>query len=326
MSASGYSFGLITNGEWQTVARNIEATNSNWSGGSVGQGSIPMGHSDFSPNHALPATDSSTGYTDTLNNAANGWKQRRTHWLSNGEIVWDLSGNVWEWVYEDKETLGIDHSNFERQEMPTLKSRNRLLFGPVNSFGKAQNMGLLWPGPNEAVGRGSSWGFDTSSGIFGASVGNNFPNSENISTGFRCVARPQSETTPRVVTNPRAATTPRTATTPRAATTPQEVDSLNFKCESFLDNQKFQYVLTDKNRLIVKDKSGKTVADVVAVDKKGASMTLAGEAIKVYFDAQSSSGNRLFIYRKSDSYRLILSHESVASAIPMRCRPDAINE
>ena len=32
---------------------------------------------------------------------APGIKQSRTHTLSNGEIIWDVSGNVWEWVKDD---------------------------------------------------------------------------------------------------------------------------------------------------------------------------------------------------------------------------------
>ncbi|MFZ9521186.1 MAG: hypothetical protein ACO3A4_11990, partial [Silvanigrellaceae bacterium] len=40
---------LISNTQWQTVARNAESVASNWSGGAVGNGSMARGHSDNSP-------------------------------------------------------------------------------------------------------------------------------------------------------------------------------------------------------------------------------------------------------------------------------------
>ena len=26
------------------------------------------------------------------------WVPKRTHTLSNGEVIWDMAGNVWEWT------------------------------------------------------------------------------------------------------------------------------------------------------------------------------------------------------------------------------------
>jgi len=81
---------LITNNEWVTLARNIEMVPSNWSGGIVGVGKIKGGN---------------TGMVD-INNSYNGsdpdYGTNRNSLssltLTNGEIIWDLSGNVWEWT------------------------------------------------------------------------------------------------------------------------------------------------------------------------------------------------------------------------------------
>lgn len=62
-SCTGYS--LITNAQWQTIARNIEQVSANWSGGSVGAGSLNRGHSDSAPNNALAASTDDDPCYDT---------------------------------------------------------------------------------------------------------------------------------------------------------------------------------------------------------------------------------------------------------------------
>ncbi|HQB50829.1 MAG TPA: prepilin-type N-terminal cleavage/methylation domain-containing protein, partial [bacterium] len=75
---------LITENEWLSIVRNLELQASNWTGGSIGSGQIPRGNSDSSA-----AMDGSTELTGV---------NKRTHTLSNGEVIWDLAGNVWEWT------------------------------------------------------------------------------------------------------------------------------------------------------------------------------------------------------------------------------------
>jgi len=75
---------LITEAEWLTIAQNVLSVASNWSGGSVGSGYIPRGNSSSSA-----ATDASADLTG-LN--------KRTLTLTNGQVIWDIAGNVWEWT------------------------------------------------------------------------------------------------------------------------------------------------------------------------------------------------------------------------------------
>ncbi len=94
--------------ERQTIARNLEGVGSNWSGGSVGSGSLWRGHSDNAPAGALAAsTNDADGYSGTGNVAPS--VERRTHTLSNGQVIWDMSGNVWEWL--DDTILGQEKPN-----------------------------------------------------------------------------------------------------------------------------------------------------------------------------------------------------------------------
>lgn len=87
---------LITNNEWQTIAWNVQNNGQNWSGGAVGTGYVYSGHSDNNPANAIvSSSDDDNGYFNTGNVSGD---QKRTYVLSNGQTVWDLSGNVWEWV------------------------------------------------------------------------------------------------------------------------------------------------------------------------------------------------------------------------------------
>jgi formylglycine-generating enzyme required for sulfatase activity len=88
---------LITNNEWQTIAWNAESQGVNWNGGVVGTNFIYSGHNDNNPANALVASaDDTDGYNGTLNTAPS--NQKRTLVLSNGSIIWDMAGNLWQWT------------------------------------------------------------------------------------------------------------------------------------------------------------------------------------------------------------------------------------
>jgi hypothetical protein len=81
---------LMTNEEYMTIARNIESVPKNWY-----LGKLYSGHNDNSPASALVASSDRDDYSGT---GEAGGTQRRTMSLSNGQVIWDLSGNVWEHV------------------------------------------------------------------------------------------------------------------------------------------------------------------------------------------------------------------------------------
>lgn len=96
---------LLTNDEWMTIARNAEQIASNWTNGSVDSGALYSGHNDSSPYYALPASSEDTdGYNGTGNSSPS--NQRRTLTLSNGSVVWDIPGNVWEHVQRSVLNVG----------------------------------------------------------------------------------------------------------------------------------------------------------------------------------------------------------------------------
>ena len=105
-ASMGANYDLITNDEWQTLARHIESVDSNWNSSS-GHPRLNIGHHTLSYNNRespVPAhpddNKSCFGTPQTCN--LDTWNlHRRTHQLPNGEIIWDLSGNVSEWVKDN---------------------------------------------------------------------------------------------------------------------------------------------------------------------------------------------------------------------------------
>lgn len=96
----GSGYDLISNEQWQTIAKKIAGVKENWSSGIAYQGVVNQGHFDTTPNTTLAAStdnDSCFGTGETCDLST--WNaQRRTHRLPGGDIIWDISGNVWEWV------------------------------------------------------------------------------------------------------------------------------------------------------------------------------------------------------------------------------------
>jgi formylglycine-generating enzyme required for sulfatase activity len=186
---------LMTNAEWMTLARNIESVPSNWTGGAVGSGELWRGHSDGSPNNALEAsTDDNDVYFGTGNTSPS--IERRTHTLSNGEVIWDLSGNVWEWTSDT--ILGQDKPNNSSggffQEWTAISNFGTLSYDltrPSNtSWNSTQNMGQYFAGGLTggpfAFLRGGFWALTSNAGVFALRLANT-PSHTASNIGFRCV-------------------------------------------------------------------------------------------------------------------------------------------
>lgn len=200
MSEGGFSgtFTLISNPEWMTIARNIESVASNWSGGSVGSGHIPRGHSDGSPASILTITDTADPYDGTGNNSGqapgSGWEQKRTHILSNGCETWDFSGNAWQWVDWDASaagfTLGPVDGTASWQVLTSLSGS--IVSNDVQSSGgytSTQSFGDWYGGNGGGARRGGNSTAGTNNGVFNLNLNRTATNPGGGIT-FRCVYRP----------------------------------------------------------------------------------------------------------------------------------------
>ena len=212
MGTMGYD--LITNDEWQSVARNIELVGSNWKNGTVGDaGGLSGGHSDDSPSNALQANSDDNKAcegTGQICNSSTWDSQRRTHTLSNGEIIWDMAGNVREFakdnnivnygsivqisqITDDTHTVSGSLSGGTTTTARTAKNQ----FGPSGSYTNLDSspyggFGFGWlfydSQPNQGlVLRGNAWGY--SAGVFAVELLFGL-SLTSPSVGFRCAYHP----------------------------------------------------------------------------------------------------------------------------------------
>ncbi len=87
---------LLTNDEWMTIARNAELVSSNWKNNTVGSAEPTGGLFRGNSNSSL-AMDGANPLSGT---------NTRTWTLSNGQVIWDIAGNVWEHVQRSTMNAG----------------------------------------------------------------------------------------------------------------------------------------------------------------------------------------------------------------------------
>ena len=201
----GTGYDLISNAQWQTIARNIENAKNgsgvylNWSNGSTsGANFLNRGNSDavVTLSYAASTDDNPcfmTGNANCTNIAHSDYSQKRTHTLSNGEIIWDLAGNVSEWIrhYTD----GIQETDGYLSQRP-YNFGTELKWGPSGDYsaktapeyGGLGYAALSFTNMPQSVHRGGYYEVDGDhwSGIFAADISLNpyFPLGY---VGFRCV-------------------------------------------------------------------------------------------------------------------------------------------
>ena len=205
-------YDIISNDEWQTIARDIAAQQSggtnNWGTDSNGDVVLNHGHADNSPSQSCDASNEYV-QTDCANSGGETkFQEKRTHNLSNNEVIWDVAGNVWEWVKDNNTTPAYqgngtfdywtDWVDSNSDGISDSYSGAQDLFGPLDltpaicTNPNANNkcgLGYLYDYDAGAVVRGGLWFNSTGSGVFSAdlSVG---PSYSYNGIGFRCVYHP----------------------------------------------------------------------------------------------------------------------------------------
>jgi hypothetical protein len=199
--ALGAKYDLISNYQWQTVARNIAGVTANWDSGHT---SLNIGNSNGVTAVTLAAsTDDNqpcSGIAAATPCSASVWHtNRRTHILSNGNVVWDLSGNVQEFTTANNTATAGATGQIASLQAGDVRQIN---YGSATadicaSYASSPYCGMgsgmftvAATGCRFAVVRGSK--FDDGSGdpgIFKTVLGDCF-DWDNSRTGFRCVYAP----------------------------------------------------------------------------------------------------------------------------------------
>ncbi|MFP4402665.1 MAG: hypothetical protein ACLFPL_05565, partial [Candidatus Nanoarchaeia archaeon] len=203
------TFKMITNREWMTIARNAEQQSTNWDSSTVGSGSMYRGHSDNNPSNALAVSDIGDYYDGTGNSAPS--TERRVLELSNGEVIWDLGGNVWEWVdlLENGNTIdgnacsgsdgyysyfgndGQSECSFVAPYSKDSAANTRYEMGPLGDYNADEGVGRIYSdsASGRALLRSGGWYNGDRAGPFNARL-NSAPSVKSAISGFRCSYAP----------------------------------------------------------------------------------------------------------------------------------------
>jgi len=204
----GPGYHLITNPEWMTIAANIANLGSNWSGGSVGSGTLSRGHSDSSPaQFCAPDGDDTKAWVETdctgQIQGALAFNQRRTQFLSNNYVLWDFGGNIWQWINynnaSDKpnpQSVWVEYPSITgstttpKAHVVPLASAQSWWSDTWNS---AQGIGRIYPGTNDgttgALRRGAAWVNGVDAGAFAAAMFS-APTETSTFIALRCAWQP----------------------------------------------------------------------------------------------------------------------------------------
>ncbi len=198
----GANYDLISNPEWMAIARNVENVPSNWTNGAIGDGCLKLGNVGATS----ACTGGDSGYNGADPESGAGRNALASLTLDNGEVIWDLSGNVWEWV--DWTLGGALSTNMTQAQKasqggtPVASWLEYTLLDdfPANSpaisllpdnptFNASDGMGRYYAGASGGAAlRGGRWSDGTDAGAFAlylvSSSGSSYTN-----VGFRCVLR-----------------------------------------------------------------------------------------------------------------------------------------
>lgn len=215
LSNSSYTYKLVTNVQWQSMARQIEryavsGTYVNWQGGSPAEANaLNRGNSDSyrrdSEIEHIFAADASdaNGCSGTYepSNCSGSWHlYKRTHTLPNGEIIWDLAGNVKEWVYDDS-SFDYGSDAYISAITESYGNAGGPLGTPKAAFGPYGNYSGKSSAPYGGLGQGGisdtrgtvlrgGYHFDgDDAGLFAVELTYG-PNGGGENMGFRCAAVP----------------------------------------------------------------------------------------------------------------------------------------
>ena len=208
------TYALISNLEWISISRDIELVSENWTGNSPGvgclfRGNIGTGASCIGGNSGYdgPTPDSGAVRLDSGSASLT---------MMNGEIIWDFSGNVSEWVDWDLTSIGFARTitpankafdsndgmpvsffkefiDLDTNISPGDEMFSEYLLPKHILFDNSQGIGRYLAGNNITGGapvRSGAWNDGDNAGIYTLRL-NLTAADDQEDIGFRCVFRPE---------------------------------------------------------------------------------------------------------------------------------------
>lgn len=179
---------LISEAEWMTIATDVALQDENWSGGTVGSGCLFRGN---------VGNNDACGYNGADPENGPGRDQKAKFVLSNGQEIWDISGNVWEWtdaymIANEAPTDATPVSEYLEYTAITKYGDFNYLKPPVDTWNATQGMGRLYSDFDDGTAlrgfiRGGYWNGTTYAGAFALGL-SYAPTNAGADLGFR-VAR-----------------------------------------------------------------------------------------------------------------------------------------
>lgn len=182
-AAVGTGYHLPTIWEVQAINRDIESVAANWTGGAVGSGLLKRGNVGIVDAGSYNGPDPDFGF---------GQDEKAKLVLTNGEEIWNWSGNIYEWIYGDgaNGTIGAgfrDVAAWTEWNIDDL-DEERIKLGPSSKLWNAANNGVgrYYGGVStNAFIRGGNWIDGESAGVFTLYL-NRLPANAGTAIGFRC--------------------------------------------------------------------------------------------------------------------------------------------
>ncbi len=119
-------------------------------------------------------------------------RNKRTLILSNGQEIWDLSGNVFQWNNDTLNMHTWDEGGSTGYWNTISNETFRFNAGPLNStWGQFHGVGYVWHSTTQTNNllRGGTWFDGASAGAFALSLFGT-PSLSNFHIGFRCSYTP----------------------------------------------------------------------------------------------------------------------------------------